>query len=180
MSQKNILWFGPCGNVIVNGINITPLVFNFPEDVKINGINIEGIGLPLLLYMIPHTPYIMNESVVIENKFRINGLTVAPVGLVHSGTVNGLAATIPYTSIEQVNGIVIASMFNISKRINGICISIFNSTVELNGLQIGFSNEARCTKGVQIGLYNRSDKLNGLQIGFWNVNGKRKLPIINW
>lgn len=35
-------------------------------------------------------------------------------------------------------------------------------------------------KGLQIGIRNKSDNMKGIQIGLWNVNGKRKLPIINW
>lgn len=180
--QKNrpIIWFGPSDNVKVHGLNIAPILFKMPKNVKVNGINVEGVGIPLFLFMIPEDPADRYDTVKISNEFCVNGLSVSPAGLMHAGTVNGIAITPLYLFVEQVNGFDMALFFAISYKQNGLAVSVNNSTIELNGVQIGFFNKARRAKGVQIGVINRTVKLKGLQIGLWNVNEKRKLPIINW
>jgi hypothetical protein len=177
---RPILWFGPANNVAVYGVSISPIVFKLPTNSVVNGINIEGFGIPLFLYMIPHDPADRIDSITIGKDFNVNGLNLALAGILQRGTVNGVAATILYSFINQVNGAEISLFFNIAYKLNGLSISLNNSTVELNGLQIGFFNKAKKTRGLQLGVINRTNHLKGLQIGFWNINEKRKLPIINW
>lgn len=177
---RPILWFGPADNVAVNGINLSPIVFKLPTNSVVNGINIEGVGIPLFLFMIPFDPTDRTDSILIGKDFNINGLTLAPAGILQKGTVNGLAVTFLFSFIDQINGAEFSPFFNISYKLNGLSISLNNSTVELNGLQIGLFNKAKRTKGLQLGIINKTHQLKGLQIGLWNVNEKRKLPIINW
>jgi len=177
---RPILWFGPADNIAVYGVNISPIVYKLSTNSVVNGINIEGVGIPLLLYMIPHDPTERTDTVTIGNDFNINGLNMAPAGILQHGTVNGIALTGLYSFINQVNGAEFSLFFNISYKLNGLSVSLNNSTVELNGLQIGLFNKSKRTKGLQLGLINRTVKLKGLQIGLWNINEKRKLPIINW
>lgn len=107
-------------------------------------------------------------------------MSVSPAGLIHPGTVNGLAVTPLYTFIDQVNGAQFSLIFNISYRLNGVCLSIHNSMFEMNGVELGLFNKAKVMNGVQFGLVNKTKKLSGVQIGLWNVNERRKRPFINW
>jgi hypothetical protein len=107
-AQKNIrpvLWVGPSDNVAVYGINISPIVFKLPTNSVVNGINIEGIGVPFFLYMIPFDPTDNVDTVSFTNDFTINGLNLAPAGILQHGTVNGIAGTIMYSFVSQVNGV---------------------------------------------------------------------------
>ena len=177
---RPILWFGPADNVTVYGINLSPFVYKTPVNSVINGINIEGIGMPFFLFMIPNGPNIQTDTFTIGKEFNINGINIAPAGIIQTGTVNGAAITVLYSLIDQVNGAELSLFFNNTFKLNGLSVSCINSTVELNGIQIGLLNEAKRTKGLQIGVLNKTRKMKGLQIGFWNINEKRKLPIINW
>lgn len=177
---RPVIWFGPADNVTVHGLNISPFVFKLPTNSIVNGINIEGIGIPLFLYMIPYDPTETIDTVRIGNDFNINGLNIAPAGILQHGKVNGIAVTALYSFIDQINGVGISLLFNITYKLNGMSISLNNSTVELNGIQIGLLNKAKKSMGLQLGFINKTIKLKGLQIGLWNINEKRKLPIINW
>jgi hypothetical protein len=177
---RPILWFGPADSVTVYGINLSPFVYKTPVNSVINGINIEGIGIPFFLFMIPYGPNIQSDTFTIRKEFNINGINVAPAGIIQSGTVNGVAVTVLYSFIDQVSGVELSIFFNLTYKLNGLSVSCINSTVELNGIQIGLLNETNRIKGLQIGVLNKTRKMKGLQIGFWNINEKRKLPIINW
>ncbi len=177
---RPLLWFGPADDVSVYGVNISPIVYKLPENSVVNGINIEGVGIPILLLIMPFDPAKNGSTENIQNDFNVNGISISPAGLLHHGTVNGVALTSLFSFIDQVNGLQLSPLFNTSYRNNGLVISIDNSTVELNGVQIGLFNRAETVKGVQIGIINRAVFINGLQVGLWNVNYKRKLPIVNW
>lgn len=177
---RPIFWVGPADNVSVYGINFSPIVYKTPVNSVVNGINLEGIGIPLFLYMIPKEQNLQIDSLTIEKEFNINGLNIAPAGILQAGRVNGVAVTILYSFIDQVNGLELSLFFNTTLKLNGLSISSINSTVELNGLQIGLFNETKKANGLQIGILNKTQSMKGLQIGIWNINEKRKLPIINW
>lgn len=182
-NNRPALWVGPCDNVSVHGINIAPVMFKIPVGSTVNGLNIEGVGVPIFLFTIPADPINQIDRIkenTIRNDFNVNGLSVSPAGLIHPGTVNGLAVTPLYTFIDQVNGAQFSLIFNISYRLNGVCFSIHNSTFELNGVQFGLFNNAKVVNGVQFGLVNKTKKLSGVQIGLWNVNERWKRPFINW
>lgn len=168
-------------NVKVHGVNVTPLVFKIAENVTINGINIEGVGIPIALGIMPMDPNDTMDSIILSRKFNVNGISMAPLGLLHEGRVNGLALT-PYISfIEEVNGISIVGGESIITRCNGLMLTIYiNSVYELNGIQLSAFNKAQKVKGIQFGIINKTKSLKGFQVGLWNVNSKRKLPFINW
>jgi len=162
--------------------------------VTVNGINFEIIGLPIFLFMIPEDPSDRDDELYILNEFNVNGISLSPAGLMHSGKVNGLAITPLYSFIHQVNGINLSLLFCITLKTNGLSYSFVNSAVEMKGvqlgmvtnskkilgLQMGVVNKTRELYGLQFGFYNRTKQIKGLQIGLWNVNDKRSLPILNW
>ena len=117
----------------------------------------------------------------IHNEFNVNGLTVAPLGLLHKGIVNGVAVTSWFSIIDQVNGCNLTLIGSITLKQRGVSFAgYYNSVYDMKGVQISALNTAKSVNGIQLGLYNKTTKLQGLQIGLWNVNEKRKLPIINW
>jgi hypothetical protein len=178
---RPVIWFGPANNVSVCGINISPLVYKLPTRSTINGLNIEGVGLPVFSFMIPHDPVDQQINMNIGDDFNVNGLTVGPLGLLHKGTVNGLAATTWFSVIDQVNGMNIALIGSVVLKQRGVSVTgYFNSAYDMEGVQISVINTAKSVHGLQLGLINRTTFLNGLQIGLWNINEKRKLPVINW
>lgn len=178
--SRPIAWLGPLEEARVYGINFTPLAYKEPHHSTVNGINLEGIGFAFFLFMIPHDPAQYVEVVLIGHDLDVNGLTLAPAGLLQVGRVNGLAATPWISFIHQVNGVNIALFISMSYRQQGLNVAAVNTTVESNGVQLGFVNVAKRIKGVQLGLLNQGDQGKGLQIGLWNVNGKRKRLFFNW
>jgi hypothetical protein len=165
--KKSPLWVGPLKNKQVSGINFTPLVYDLNYQAKVNGLNIELVGIPLFLFMLPQDPVLEHDSLFASNDFDVNGVTISPLGLIQEGTVNGISITPWFSYIESVNG---------------VHLSIFNSFImKQNGLNVSLTGSSiRQMNGVQIGLFNRCKELRGIQIGLWNVNQKRKLPLINW
>jgi hypothetical protein len=180
VKTRQVVWLGPADSVIVNGLNIAPLMFKIPNGSTINGIDIEGVGIPIFLYMIPQDPNDNIDTVKIGKQFNINGITLSVAGLIIPGSVKGIAATPWLSFIHEVSGVNI-NVASITYRQRGIGISLFfNSTVEMSGIQLSLNNKAKRANGLQVGLVNRTQNLRGIQIGLWNINEKRKLPMFNW
>src|SRR6478609_7851871 len=140
---RPVLWIGPMDNVKVYGVNVTPIVFKLAENTTINGINIEGIGIPFLLGIMPMDPNDNIDSILPSRKFNVNGISVAPLGLWHEGRVNGIAISPWLTLIEEVNGLSIVGSGATITKCHGLMFTIyFNSVFELNGVQIGAFNKA--------------------------------------
>ena len=178
---RPIIWLGPTDNVKVFGLNISPLVFKLPEKSTINGINIEGIGIPFFQSMMPFDPNDRVDTIILIRSFNVNGLSISPFGLIHPGRLNGLAVTPWMSWIDEVNGLSFNIFITTVKSFNGVMLTGYsNSTVEINGVQIGLHNKSKHVRGVQIGLINKTKKLKGFQIGLWNINSKRKFLFFNW
>lgn len=94
---------------------------------------------------------------------------------------NGILLSGFGTMTDVSNGIVVSGWFSLGKQANGLILNaLANKYTIMNGIAISVSNESYEANGIQIGLVNRTRKLCGFQFGLWNVNGKRKLPLINW
>ena len=159
VKNRPIIWFGPSDSVKVSGINISPLVFEIPINTTINGINIDGIGLPFFLYMMPKDPIENMDSVIIRREYNINGITISPTGLIIPGTLNGIAITPWMTWIDRVNGLHICGLPAAVISFNGLGIALLGlHTFETKGIVIGAFNEAKIVKGLQIGILNKTVK----------------------
>lgn len=178
---RPIIWFGPMDNVKVYGLNFSPIVYKLAKKSTINGINIEGIGIPFLLGIMPFDPNDRIDSIIPIRGFNVNGLSISPFGLIHHGRLNGLAITPWMSWMDEANGLSFNIFVTTVTRFNGVMISVLsNSTVEMNGIQIGVHNKSKRVSGIQIGLINKTKKLKGFQLGLWNSNSRRKFPIFNW
>jgi hypothetical protein len=166
-----------------------------------NGLNLEIIGVGLIIPIIPRSPIAENDSEYIEAKkyysgakinglnisasgnalnAKVNGISIGYVGQIQY-RVNGFSATSFTNFVQEHNGIMAAIFINEAYKMNGMQIGIFNGVNIGNGLQLGGRiNVAEKFSGVQIALHNVAKNLKGVQIGLWNVNQKRKLPILNW
>ncbi|WP_295121383.1 hypothetical protein [uncultured Chitinophaga sp.] len=85
---------------------------------------------------------------------------------VHDRIIEGVNLTATFTVVNELHGLHISALTNSAYVIEGVAVSLLNDCVK--------------SRGFQLGLVNRSRNHRGLQIGLWNVNGKRKLPLINW
>lgn len=91
---------------------------------------------------------------------------------------NGVSLTALGTIADQQKGVSIG-LANTNNNLGGASIGVYNQSHDLNGLHLGVLNNAKNSHGLQIGLVNIC-KGKGFQMGLWNVNGKRKMPFLNW
>jgi phage replication-related protein YjqB (UPF0714/DUF867 family) len=80
----------------------------------------------------------------------MQGVQIAALGS-RMGKLNGFSANLVFSDYQYLNGVMVAGIFNKTKKGGGL----------------------------QIGLVNISKEMRGVQIGLWNKIGKRGLPIIN-
>jgi hypothetical protein len=192
-------WIGPA-NVKVNGILFSPIVYNSDKQTHVNGLDIQGLGLPIFLFMMPKDPIAGStkngaDSLLQVDNYHVNGIVISPDGLMIQGNVNGLSVTPCSSYIYAVNGAHIGAWMSMCYKINGLTTGLYNTIYYMNGVELGVItsyannmrgleiacvNDATNLKGVQIGLINHADSCKGLQIGFWNINERRKLPLVNW
>lgn len=175
---RDVLWFTPSKAHRINGVNIgiVSLMGN-GDSLTISGVNLNADLLSLLVtvylpFLPKDTSWKHRQSYPVTSnydpsKHRIHGLSLSAGGVIDDGYMRGLA----------VNG----SMCMLSD-MRGVCITgIKNRFDEFYGLTIGgIANFSYKGRGLQIGLINKCKDLRGIQLGLWNVNGKRKLPLINW
>lgn len=184
-----------CG--ISAGLNM-----NGAKEVTVHGVNLEVLGLGGISFMLPRVPNALDsmeyaKAMGLPAQVQVNGVNVSPFGTLFSCDVNGINAGFVGTYISKMNGLSITAMQGFSDRVNGVqvvgCINVvsqlngaqlciyFNvSNIESNGLQLAAANFAKRHNGVQIGAFNKAADLRGFQFGIWNVNGRRKLPLVNW
>lgn len=85
-----------------------------------------------------------------------------------------LAASLFNISKSNHNGLMLSSLFNTNKHLNGLQLSsLFNLSENINGLQITAGlNKAKNVKGMQIGLINISESMDGVPIGLFSYSKK--------
>ncbi|MGN6420402.1 MAG: LA_2272 family surface repeat-containing protein [Pseudobacter sp.] len=174
---RDVVWFTPSKAKRINGVNIGLISFLGGEDtLKISGVNLNADLLSVFFTM--YLPFIPQDttwkhpetyppaSKYDPSQHKIHGLSLSAGGVI-DGSIRGVA----------ING----SICMLSE-LRGICITgIKNRFDEFHGLAIGgIANLSYKGRGVQIGLVNKCKDLRGVQFGLWNVNGKRRLPLINW
>lgn len=156
----------------INGLSIGAVIDPY-DTVTINGLNIEILGgfVGSQNYISSKTNFkdTAGNKEVFYKKFsqQINGITIATIAGVNNA---------------QVNGITLASFYNLANEVNGVSAAfLLNGNLFFNGIEIAlFANSSSKGRGLQLSLFNTCHDFRGIQIGLWNKNGKRSLPFINW
>ena len=163
-------------NGIAIGIGMDEIIRNNVSKKTINGLNIDINLIGFLLFCFYDTAKIVNSGDVLQQ----NGINISLAGFLRNNSHNGINVSL-YNYGNKMNGVSVAVIGNVVEEINGVYIGGMSNYAEKGrGVTIGVFNEVKEFKGLQIGIRNKSDNMKGIQIGLWNVNGKRKLPIINW
>lgn len=185
--NRLIIWYIPSSNTkiegIAGGLAINRLInSSLVSKTIVNGISIEFIGLGIFMPLSPNHPLYKNDESFYQNSKNIDSL-VNSYGLANY-SINGISlSTVGLAGQDvKINGVNLSGLNTLTGKINGLSASILiNINGVVNGVSIGgLINNTIQTKGLQIGILNKTKRLRGIQIGLWNVNGKRKLPIINW
>lgn len=197
-SKKTFVGFTPLVNKTIKGIGIGLSLNGTSKTIDysvIKGLNIEIIGLGIILPIVPSSPIHTKSEEFYADKqsldsvirtydsstYKIKGISISPGGVAGSNiNIDGLNLSGLNTLVGKMNGVSTALMINYSGVVNGISIGFINETLKTHGLQLGFFNTTTQLKGLQIGFFNYAQHLKGFQIGLWNKNPKRKLPFVNW
>jgi len=185
--KRPIIWVIPSLDTRINGVAVGFMINSLKETdsvltTEINGLNIEIIGVGLLLLLAPSDPiYHKSDSAYFDNsyvdtiinsynsaKYKVNGISISLAGTVgHDININGINLSGLNTLTGKTNGLSTSILINMNGVVNGVSVAVLlNKTIQ--------------TKGLQIGLFNQTKRLRGFQIGLWNKNEKRSLPFINW
>ncbi len=174
--RKNFAWVLPTRINQINGWAIglhTGQVYERP--LTINGLNTNADVLPMFVSMMS-LPHIfdkvplgnLNDSTdkdwYITN---LHGLSISLGGVGRCRNIKGIAINGGMCNAYRTRGLVVTGGFNTLIDFKGIAISTLRN-ISVKG------------RGIQVGLINVCKDLKGIQLGLWNVNGKRKLPLINW
>jgi hypothetical protein len=172
--KKKGVWFTPTNVNEIRGVNIGALTLtlnNGPLDIR--GVNLNAdvasffLGAFFLPYVFDNSFANMPDTVEMDMKGGIRGLSISGGGLFNSGKMYGLGINGIMFFSDEIRGMVITGMQSQCQKFSGIMIS-------------GLRNKSVNGKGIQIGLLNVCRNLKGIQIGLWNINSKRKLPFFNW
>jgi hypothetical protein len=148
--------------------------YHMRDTLITRGVNIELNPIALIgPIALVYTPRRFGESnypnyrdtLAAEWQGKNKGLNIS-LASVHDRIIEGVNLTATFTVVNELHGLSISALNNSAYVINGMAVSLVNDCLK--------------SRGFQLGLFNRSRDHRGLQIGLWNVNGKRKLPFINW
>jgi hypothetical protein len=172
---RNIIWHTPCGAAKINGLAIGMQAFRFGEGtLTIKGVNCD-LGMPAAMA----TPYCVASNFFSKKKkAELFGLDKDSAYTI----IHGLSVSYGGETGVEIRGANIAGGITVATRLYGFSITgVYSRCEEFSGVVVaGLNNIAQSGKGLQIGLLNVCKHLKGVQVGLWNVNGKRKLPFINW
>lgn len=200
---KRGIWFTPSNAREIRGVDIGLLTTNFGQyPLTVRGVNLNAdllggllipyavIGIPFgwvdgLLNNKPDTatdsPNIVYWGDPTDTLGGVRGFSASLGGLIGVGVVKGAAVNGLFCMVTRVRGVAFAGVLSVVHEYHGVVAAgLMNNATIGKGLQMGLMTLAREGRGVQLGLMNRCEHLKGIQIGLWNVNGKRKLPLINW
>ena len=171
---RNYAWFLPLNAAKINGLATGLFTGNINgRPLTINGMN-ANIDLPVV-YISMFTLFhifdaaavkMMPDSIAEEGNVTVNGSSFSMGGVINGRSLTGLSVNGGLCESNNAKGIHIAGGFTFFHRLKGMALSIRNA--------------ATYGHGIQLGLINSCKHLRGFQVGLWNVNGKRKLPFINW
>jgi hypothetical protein len=174
--SKYIVWYMPSQADHVHGVLFhLGLTMDHGSDGELNhgGYVSNGLHLQINPFAFILTPYLL----LIPN-FGLQEQPTQP-SLIQ---INGINAGINSLGPVHIRGVNLTAGVTLVDRISGLSISgLMNKTSEMRGLSCAvIRNKNHFLRGVQCGIYNSSHDMRGIQIGLWNVNGKRKLPFLNW
>ncbi len=66
-----VFWMGPSKNVQVHGVNVSPVMYCMPDNVLVNGINIDGLGLPFIELLKPHDPWDLTGGITVLDNYTV-------------------------------------------------------------------------------------------------------------
>jgi hypothetical protein len=173
---KNIAWALPTRANKINGWALglhTGQIFG--RTLTINGLNTSADVPAMFVSMMSSMDILQkvplaslgdssNSDWFITN---INGISLSMGGLLRCRNINGIAVNGGTCSALRTRGIIVSGGYNTIDDFKGISIC-------------GLRNVSVKGRGIQVALINVCKNFKGLQIGLWNVNGRRKLPFLNW
>jgi hypothetical protein len=148
-----------------------------PNPVRINGMNVQVFPFAFML-----APYIIAMP-TFGTEFYGDVATYKEVLQPHpEAIINGLNISQNIAGSVHIRGANINAGCSVIDEVHGFTVNGFTYYAHLtHGLSIAtIRNVSDEMRGVQVGIYNKTVDLRGFQFGLWNVNGKRKLPLINW
>ena len=173
---KKGIWFTPSNANRIKGVTIGLQSMHIDgEPLAIQGVNLNADALSFLMgiyYLIdlPFNNTLINMEDTVDKSrinIRVRGLSLSGGGLVGPIQMKGVSINGGICVATETRGVVLTGSQNLADEFSGIVISTLrNKSVKGRGLQVGLLNICKDMKGVQLGL--------------WNVNGKRRLPFINW
>jgi hypothetical protein len=173
--DRNVIWFTPSNANTIRGVNIGLLTMSWKENKPINiyGVNLNAdvlsafLGVFAIAYLSDNSFANMADTVEYDYVGSMKGLSISAGGLISSSRVHGLSINGMTFFANEMKGLLITGTQSFSSKFVGVMIS-------------GLRNKSVKGRGLQIGLLNVCRDLKGVQVGLWNINGKRKLPFINW
>ncbi len=170
------LWAFKQEKLQVNGLSLGVASFldnEIPSNT--NGLKIELIGKGLFVPLIPKSPILEDQSLVLDYKRtygveKVNGMSLSGSGSACDCLINGISTGLIGQINYEVNGFSASLLMNFAQIHNGIQVAMFNETHYTRGLQTGLFNSNYKMNGVQIGLVNFSDELKGFQFGLLNTS----------
>lgn len=176
--HRKWVWVSPTHANKVSGLNlgIQTMTASSRDSLVIDGVNINADVLSMFVtvfgiaHIIAGPKRLRNGGDSVEKRpinARITGLSISGGGLMGEMLVRGVSINGGMSLTTVVCGLQISGLFSQSYLFKGLMVS-------------GLSNVCTKGRGLQVALFNRCRDLKGVQVGLWNVNGKRKLPIINW
>ena len=174
--KKNIAWALPTRANQINGWAIglhTGQIFG--RKLSINGLNTSA-DVPAMFVSMMNSMNILQKVPLASLPdsadtdwyiTKINGLSLSMGGLMRCSNINGIAVNGGICMALHTRGIIVSGGYNTIEDFKGINIC-------------GLRNVSIKGRGIQIALINVCKNFKGVQIGLWNVNGRRKLPFINW
>lgn len=172
--DRNVLWFSPTNASTVRGVNIGLLTMSLKQQpFNIYGVNLNAdvasfifaiYGLALLS---DNSFAHMADTVDLEYDGTMKGISISGGGLFMTSRVHGLSINGVMFFADEMKGVVVTGTQSMCTNFAGVMIS-------------GLRNRSVKGRGVQVGLLNVCRDFKGIQVGLWNINGKRKLPFINW
>lgn len=174
--RRHIAWLLPTGVNQINGLAMGLHTGNIMgERLTVNGINTSIDFITMFITMrsafelFSHLE-VKNEEDSLDTDLyltRLNGISLSMGGTILCHDIRGIALNGGVCIAFKTRGIILSGITNQIHDFKGIVIG-------------GLRNASVHGRGLQIGLVNTCKNFKGLQIGLWNVNGKRKLPFLNW
>lgn len=173
---KKGVWVTPSNANSIKGVAIGLQTMHMEWDpLEVRGVNLNADAFSFMagiyyLIALPFDNTLINMPDTVDKSeinIRVSGLSLSGGGLVGRMLVKGVSINGGICVAIETRGVVLTGSQNLADEFNGVVVS-------------GLRNKSIRGRGVQVGLLNICKDMKGIQLGLWNVNGKRRLPFINW